>query len=92
MGMSYFSSNRLPSPMALTPDSQPILSSNPDSKTDSHLSEAQQVYRLIQAISEAEDWLIALKMALEQVCQIAHWQGGAVWLPTVKSTDRKSVV
>lgn len=87
MGMSYFSSNRLPSPMALTPDSQPILSSNPDSKTDSHLSEAQQVYRLIQAISEAEDWLIALKMALEQVCQIAHWQGGAVWLPTVKSTQ-----
>jgi len=51
---------------------------------DQREQELQWLYGILQAINEAEDFNAALAIALQQVCELAEWFYGEVWLPDAK--------
>lgn len=52
---------------------------------DQREQELQWLYGILHAINEAEDFNAALAIALQQVCELAEWFYGEVWLPDAEN-------
>jgi diguanylate cyclase (GGDEF)-like protein/PAS domain S-box-containing protein len=44
-------------------------------------AEIQLLQTLTQAMGEAQDFFVALDMALDHICQATHWSYGEAWIP-----------
>lgn len=63
--------------------------SHPAVRQPSKLEEAQLLYTLTQAISEAETFHQALEVTLKHVCEFTQWALGEVWVPSADETCLK---
>ncbi|MBD1913926.1 MULTISPECIES: PAS domain-containing protein [unclassified Leptolyngbya] len=85
--MSHSSSNRLPSPIVLTLNSEANPLPDLGSNSGHQEPEIHRVYRLLRAISESPHWESALDAALMGICQMVGWDCGEVWLRGANSAQ-----